>query len=106
MALEDTGLFQVEKYTDPLIALSNLKPNQYDVALLDIKMPNIDSLKLYEKMKKIDSKLKVCFIGIYKDKKALHTLKEQFPSLEIDCFMQKPVKIQSLIKRINCQLGR
>ena len=106
MALEDTGLFQVEKYTDPLIALSNLKPNQYDLVLLGIKMPNIDSFKLYEKMKKIDSKLKVCFIGIYKDKKALHTLKEQFPSLEIDCYMQKPVKIQGLIKRINSQLGR
>ena len=35
LALEDSGLFQVEKYTDPLIALSNLKPNQYDVVLLD-----------------------------------------------------------------------
>jgi response regulator RpfG family c-di-GMP phosphodiesterase len=69
-------------------------------------MPNINSFKLYEKMKRIDSKLKVCFVGIYKDKKAYHTLRKQFPSLEIDCFMPKPVKIQSLINRINAQLGR
>jgi two-component system, OmpR family, response regulator ChvI len=106
LALEDSGLFQVEKYTDPLIALSNLKPNQYDVLLLDIKMPNIDSFKLYAKMKKVDSKLKVCFIGLYNDKKTYRALRKQFPSLEIDCFMPKPVKIQSLINRINAQLGR
>ena len=35
-ALEDYG-FEVESYNNPLVALSNFKPNYYDLAILDIK---------------------------------------------------------------------
>ena len=30
--------------------------------------------------------------------------RKTFPSLEIECFIQKPVKIKDLIKRINAEL--
>ena len=39
LALEDSGLFVVDTYNDPLVALSNYRPNSYDLLLLDIKMP-------------------------------------------------------------------
>jgi CheY-like chemotaxis protein len=39
LALEDTGLFEVETYNDSVEALSNFQPNLYDFILLDIKMP-------------------------------------------------------------------
>jgi DNA-binding NtrC family response regulator len=64
-ALEDSGRFQAIKYTDPFLALSNLKPGDYALVLLDIKMPNINSFDLYDKMKKIDNNLKACFLGAY-----------------------------------------
>lgn len=39
LALEDTGLFDVEAYNDPAEALSNFKPNSYDLVILDIRKP-------------------------------------------------------------------
>jgi DNA-binding response OmpR family regulator len=31
LALEDSGLFEVDTYNDPLVALSNFRPNTYDL---------------------------------------------------------------------------
>ena len=33
LALEDSGLFEVETDNDPLVALSNFRPNTYDLLL-------------------------------------------------------------------------
>ena len=45
-------------------------------------------------IKKIDSKIKVCFMSaIYMYYEAL---REVFPFVEIECFIQKPVKIKDL----------
>ena len=65
LVLEDSGLYQVVKHTDPNLVPSELKPDDYDLILLDIKMLNVDSWELHDKMKRIDSNLKVCFIGTY-----------------------------------------
>ena len=107
LALEDSGLFEVETSNDPPVVLSNYKPNYYDLLLLDIRMPAMNGSVLYEKIKKSDNKVKVCFISAYDvDYKAL---REQFPSLEIDCLlpmdiMRKPIEIRKLIKRIEVEL--
>jgi two-component system, OmpR family, response regulator ChvI len=42
-----------------LEALSNFKANSYDLVLLDIRMPKMNGYELYDKMKKIDTKVKV-----------------------------------------------
>ena len=65
LVLEDSGLYQVVKHTDLNLVPSELKPDDYDLILLDIKMLNVDSCELHDKMKRIDSNLKVCFIGTY-----------------------------------------
>ena len=106
MALSDSGLFHVDKYTDPLLALSNLKPSNYDLVLLDTELPNIDSFELYAKMKKIDSNLKVCFIGTYDNDESHQALRARFPSLEPECFMSKEVSINDLLRIINAELGK
>ena len=59
--LKDEG-FKVDSFTDPQLALSHLKPDFYDLVVLDIKMPNMNGFKLYKELRKIDSKLKVCFL--------------------------------------------
>ncbi len=107
LALEDSGLFVVDTYNDPLVALSNYRPNSYDLLLLDIKMPEMNGFELYDQIKKLDNKVKVCFISAYDvDYTAL---KEQFPSLEIDCLipqniMRKPIEVNRLIERIELEL--
>jgi CheY-like chemotaxis protein len=42
--------------------LSSFKPGLYDLALIDFRMPKMYGHELYDEMKKIDSKLKICFI--------------------------------------------
>ena len=107
LALEDSGLFEVDTYNDPLVALSNYRPNLYDLLLLDIKMPEMNGLELYDRIKRIDNKVKVCFMSAYDiDYTALS---EQFPSLEIDCLIpkdiiRKPIEVGKLIKRIEQEL--
>ena len=60
LALEDSGLFEVDTYNDPLVALSNYRPNSYDLLLLDIRMPVMNGLELYSQINKIDNRVKVC----------------------------------------------
>lgn len=59
------GGYDVQVFNDPLVALSNFKPDIYDLLLLDIKMPNMTGFELYRKLKEIDSKVKVCFITAF-----------------------------------------
>jgi CheY-like chemotaxis protein len=107
LALEDSGLFVVDTYNDPLVALSNYRPNSYDLLLLDIKMPGMNGFELYNQIKKLDNKVKVCFISAYDvDYTALE---KQFPSLEKDCLipkniMRKPIEVSRLIERIELEL--
>ena len=59
--LEKNG-FTADSFSDPLLALENFKPRSYNLLLLDIKMPDMDGFRLYQEMKKIDSRVKVCFL--------------------------------------------
>ena len=98
LALENTGSFEVETYNDSVQALSNFKSNLYDFVLLDIKMPKLSGFELCDKIRKIDGKVKVCFISAfdpYSDE-----LRDQFLSLKIECFIPKPIQIKELVKRI------
>jgi two-component system, OmpR family, response regulator ChvI len=107
LALEDSGLFEVETSNDPLVALSNYRPNYYDLLLLDIRMPAMNGFELYDKIKKLDNKVKVCLISAYDVD--YDALREQFPSLEIDCLLprgviRKPIQVAKLIERIELEL--
>ena len=97
--LEASGPFEVHTFNDPEIALSSFKPGLYDLALLDMRMPKMYGHELYDEMKKIDSRLKVCFMtASYQNYEALRAA---FPTIEIECYIQKPVEIKDLVKRIN-----
>jgi DNA-binding response OmpR family regulator len=102
MALEqqEEG-FEVITYNDPELALSQFKENWFDLLLLDIKMPKISGFELYSRLKEIDSKPKVCFItafDIYYDE-----FKKMFPSLEVKCFLRKPISISDLVEQVKLQ---
>ena len=100
--LEASGPFEVQTFNDPEVALSSFKPGQYDLALLDMRMPKMYGHQLYDEMKKIDGKLKVCFMtATYQNYEALRAA---FPTIEIECYIQKPVEIKDLVRRINAEL--
>src|SRR5437867_12336728 len=61
MGLEDEG-FKVHAFNDPILALSNFKPNFYSLSILDINMPKMNGYEFFREIKKLDSKIKVCFL--------------------------------------------
>jgi CheY-like chemotaxis protein len=56
---------RIEVYTanDPVVALSEFKPNIYDLLLVDINMPHMNGFELCEKILTIDINAKVCFMS-------------------------------------------
>ena len=70
--LEQSSLFQVDTFNDPELALSSFKPEMYDLTLLDLRMPKMYGHELYDKMKRLDPKLKICFMtATYQNYEAL-----------------------------------
>jgi CheY-like chemotaxis protein len=100
--LEDNG-FIVDTYTDPVLALRNFQASLYDLILLDIKMPDMDGFELYNKMKGIDDRAKICFLTasemFYED---LRRARFTFGEFLGECyFIQKPFITEELLRRIN-----
>jgi two-component system response regulator ChvI len=100
MVLEDNG-FLVDSYTDPTLALSNFKPGLYDLLLLDIRMPKMNGFELYQKMKEIDSNVKICFFTaselFYEEYRRLGA----YPRVDKENFIQKPFRTKELIRQLN-----
>jgi CheY-like chemotaxis protein len=100
MVLEDNG-FLVNSYTDPTLALSNFKPGLYDLLLLDIKMPKMNGLDLYQKMKKIDSNVKTCFLTASELFCEGYRKVNAYPRVDQEKFIRKPFRSEELICELN-----
>lgn len=96
LGLESSG-FSVDVYTSSITALINFKSNFYDLALLDIKIPDMDGIELYEKIREKDKKIKICFLSAYDVD--YHLVKEYS-----ECIIKKPITIEDLIKKINTEI--
>ncbi len=99
LVLEDAG-FNVYTFTDSLQALSNFKPNFYDLVILDIKMPNMDGFELCNKINEIDNKTKVCFLTA--SEMYYETFrKRDHCKTDKNLFLRKPIENDELVKKIN-----
>ena len=99
LALQYHG-FKVDTFNDSQEALSNFKPDYYDLVILDIKMPKMDGFELYEKIKKKDDKVKICFLtaseSYYEEFR-----KKEYAALDKDLFIKKPIDNDDLLKEVN-----
>jgi two-component SAPR family response regulator len=70
---------------DALLALRDFKANSFGMALLDVRIPQMNGFQLYNKLQEIDNKMKVCFITAFEDYNK--KFKQSFPELdEKKCF--------------------
>jgi DNA-binding response OmpR family regulator len=90
--------FEVDTFVDSKLAAQNFKAGMYDLLLLDVLMKGIDGFELYDKMRKIDENIHICFISasntFYEKYKSL------YPGIQKECFIQKPIKIKELANTI------
>jgi len=93
---------EVHTSNNPVRAVSEFKPNLYDLVLIDIRMPNMNGFQLSEKILTIDVNVKVCFMSSAEINR--EALREIYPSLSLGCFIRKPVTIDYLLKRIISEL--
>ena len=90
--------FQVDPYTDPVDALYYFKKGKYDLILLDLKMPQIDGIAMFQALKKKDEKVTICLTTA--DMSYLQQLKEKIPNIE-KYVIYKPILLKSLKDKIN-----
>ena len=94
--------FKVDWYTDPVLALNKFKRNFYDLLLLDIKMPKMNGFELYRELKKIEKRVKVCFLTALTELYEYDKFKEEVSPKENErYFIPKPIENEDLIKRVN-----
>ena len=102
--LEEEELFDVDSFNDPELALSSFKPGIYHLVILDIVMPKMDGFELYERLKKVDPDINVCFLTasqMYHEE----IREEKHSVLDNELFIQKPVSIDDLIRKINNKIN-
>jgi PleD family two-component response regulator len=94
----DAGL-KLDSFTEPFAALNNFISGSYDLVMIDVTMPKMNGFELYHEIRKLDDKVKVCFLtaGEMYDEEIR---KGSFPELDINCFIRKPIANQDLIQRV------
>lgn len=104
MALERAGFF-IDTYNDPLLALENFKPNMYDLVILDVRMPKMDGFDLYNKLKKMDRNIKICFLTASNETYREELLKHKHCKIDKDLFLEMPLPVKEIIAEIKKRMG-
>ena len=93
--------FDVETYSDGISGLEALKSNNFDIAILDIKMPRLDGLEVLQKFRN-SSDIPVIFLTSKDDEI------DQLLGLKMgaDDYITKPFSQKLLIERVKVILKR
>jgi two-component system response regulator ChvI len=105
--LSDEG-YKVKAFTDSLEALKHFvqlpdPSSHYKLALLDIRIPKLNGLQLFYKMKTLSPKIKIMFCSALDIAEELTSV---LPDIEHDHIIKKPVEREYFINKINSALNK
>ena len=89
--------YEVDAYTNPLDALYYFKKDEYHLILLDLKMPQIDGISMFQAIKEKDEDVTICLITA--DLSYLEQLKGKIPDIE-KYVIHKPILLRNLKEKI------
>ena len=99
--LENDG-YQVDAFNDPTKAIAQFKPDYYSLIILDVRMPNIDGLKLAKLIWAKDDKARICFLSAFEIYEA--EARKVFRDFKTYCFIKKPIMPTVLSRHIEAHL--
>jgi DNA-binding response OmpR family regulator len=83
--------FTVNGYTDPETALSDFKPDFYDLVILDYLLPNLNGLQLFDKLREKDKSVRAVLL----------TAGQELVEVgNIEDVIKKPIYPSKLVQRI------
>jgi DNA-binding response OmpR family regulator len=93
--------YNVDAYTNPIDGIQNFRKNSHDLIILDLKMPKMNGMTLYRKIKEIDDTVVVCLSTA--DKNYIQELQKDI--LDIEKFViYKPILLKDLKIKIESLL--
>ena len=93
--------YNVDAYTNPFEAFNNFRENSHDLIILDLKMPKMDGMTIYRKIKEIDDEVIICLTTA--DKKYIQGLKKDIIDIE-KIVLYKPILLKDLKIKIDSLL--
>ncbi len=93
--------FKTNSFSDPSKALehfSQVTPYHYDLIIMDIRMPGLNGIQLYSKMKIMNPDIKVLFLSALD---AVEELLSIFPDLSPKEIVKKPIDFNEFLFKIN-----
>jgi DNA-binding NtrC family response regulator len=92
--------FLVDAFTNPEEALQSFKSNAeaYCLVLSDVRMPGLSGIQLAKKVKEASPSVKVILMTSFEIRDS--EFSKVFPSTQVDGFVQKPIGIKDLTKKI------
>jgi DNA-binding NtrC family response regulator len=104
IGLQKNG-FLVNAFTNPQEALQSFKSNAeaYCLMLSDVRMPELSGIQLARKVKEINPGVKVILMTAFEIKD--NEFSKVFPSMHVDGFVQKPIRIGDLTNKILSVIG-
>ena len=102
MILENRG-YSLDTYCDPAAALLKFKPNYYDLLLLDYRMPNLNGLELFARIREIDPTAKALLLTANHEQFTEGGLRVGQDYLRV---ITKPISNEKLLAEIDYTLNR
>jgi CheY-like chemotaxis protein len=102
LILEKRG-YSLDTYSDPAAALLKFKPHYYDLLLLDYRMPKLNGLELYARMREIDPTAKAMLLT------ANHEQFTEGKQIELQPYLKvitKPISNEKLLAEVNFTLNQ
>jgi len=94
--------YQVDAYSEPLKAIAEFKPDKYDLALIDFRMPKMNGLELYSQIIRQDKNIKICFLTACEVN--YEEFSRMFPYAGTQCFLKKPITLSNLVLHLKSEL--
>jgi len=96
--------YKLDAFTDPREAImhfEHIDPNTYDLVLMDIRMPNLNGIQLYYRLKAINPNIKILFISAIDAAQEMISI---LPGIGIDDVIRKPVDIEQFLFKVKAAI--